>query len=504
MLVGRTPTGLGVWNAETLEKRSDITTEIVEDLEVIPLRIGFLAGDKQVFATETPHVAAYDTIIRTWDWKTGKATEVIEPRGPVNALDIHGHIMALGFYDGSVSMWDTEEKRFVNRFVARSISILLLRFIEGGERFVTVGMNQVATIHDAETGEALKSLIGHEGEIAAMDVASEGMIVTGSHSDGSLRLWSADAKGHRQIVGDALAIGYDLESEYLMYGCSQGVVPYDPQSMTKHPPIPMRGFHRIQDLERGGRMYPYHYKLGHMGAYRFIAQVENGAASVYDAISDEEVHRHKQTNPIEIVSFSNDASLLAVAGERAELQLLDTKSWETKITFPSRNETVREIWFSPTNHKLGVVYGANRVVVYDLKTSSTIEIEVEEKEIVTAMAFSFDEQWVAIGSLSGTIQLFSFTELTNVHSFRAHIGGGVTYLCFSPDDLTLASIGIRKVKLWNVHTGQHLIDLLEPGPKLSGAFVEFSPSGESLTYSVYQNEFGIVHAPFVDVSEVGQ
>ena len=108
--------------------------------------------------------------------------------------------------------------------------------------------------------------------------------------------------------------------------------------------------------------------------------------------------------------------------------------------------------------------------------------------VIDSVSFSPDGELLAATTLqSNETHLWELRSGRRRHVLKGHIHG-VKASAFSPDNRTLATAsGDRKVKLWNVATGQQLAAFALPERCIS---IAFSPDGNSLAVGCSPNAAG--------------
>jgi WD40 repeat protein len=212
------------------------------------------------------------------------------------------------------------------------------------------------------------------------------------------------------------------------------------------------------------------------------------------------------------------ALLLAVEAHRAAPTVEARSVWLGALQHDRRLLTflhghadgVRATAFSPDGRLLASVGGG--VFLWDTSTGRPIDSPLRAVEDATAVAFSPDGKWLAVGDARGQVHLCEGGTGRPLGPPREGHFGRVFCLAFSPDGKTLASGGVEHpdrgdkeergvILLWNVPTGRRRERLT--GHSSGVACLAFSPESNVLVSGsgVDQNVFGDDSLLFWDVSQ---
>jgi WD40 repeat protein/type 1 glutamine amidotransferase len=148
-------------------------------------------------------------------------------------------------------------------------------------------------------------------------------------------------------------------------------------------------------------------------------------------------------------------SIMALAGgDQLELRNYKTGELLTNLDFPFAGGVLDDIRFSPDGKILAVAGSRGAVALLDWRTDTdlgSVGVKVPGEEWVDSMAFS--ETNFAIGSSSGDVRVWKIGDWENAREFSTGTTG-VCALAFSPKGDQLAS-GSEDgtVKVWDVETG---------------------------------------------------
>jgi F-box and WD-40 domain protein 1/11 len=131
-----------------------------------------------------------DTTIVVWDRKTGDMLKRLSGhRGPVNAVQMRGNLLASASGDGMSKLWNIESGVCIKEFSSRDRGLACVEFSEDGRAIFAGGNDQVIYEYDTNTGKIVRQLKGHKGLVRSLHLDSaNGRIVSGSY-DMSVKVW---------------------------------------------------------------------------------------------------------------------------------------------------------------------------------------------------------------------------------------------------------------------------------------------------------------------------
>jgi WD40 repeat protein len=149
------------------------------------------------------------------------------------------------------------------------------------------------------------------------------------------------------------------------------------------------------------------------------------------------------------LAFSQDSVWLALWSYDGTIEILDTSSYMCLQTFQSSLRSVGLLAFSHDSTKLA--YGGtyyNRTNIWDL-SSGAVSQTFKHSDPVTALAFSRNSAWLAVGHGNGTITMYDTHSGVCLQILEGH-REYVFSLAFCHDSSWLASSSIDEtVKIWD-------------------------------------------------------
>ncbi|PWY92353.1 F-box and WD40 domain protein [Aspergillus heteromorphus CBS 117.55] len=133
-----------------------------------------------------------DTSICVWDRHTGVLVKkLLGHRGPVNAVQLRGDLVVSASGDGVAKLWNITSGLCIKEFPSKDRGLACVEFSDDARTILTGGNDQVIYQFDANTGEMVNELKGHEGLVRSLHLDSMNQrIVSGSY-DMSVKVFDA-------------------------------------------------------------------------------------------------------------------------------------------------------------------------------------------------------------------------------------------------------------------------------------------------------------------------
>ncbi|KAA8491688.1 putative WD repeat-containing protein [Porphyridium purpureum] len=262
------------------------------------------------------------------------------------------------------------------------------------------------------------TLLGHKGEVTAVQFARDGLYMASASSDQSMKIWD-------------VRTGVCVRTVELLEKMAK-----DSGKDATPPPW--------QEEPTDPKTLPW---KGNVGFY-------------------EKVH------------FSADGSMLASGSSDTNVRLWDsrTRSGECMRTFIGHRQYVNWVNFSPDGHILASGSDDRVLRLWDARTGACMHALKGHACVVLIVQFSPCGKFVASGSGDGTVKVWDVRTGACVRTFP-ELDGIILALEYSPDGRLLASGSSDDVvRLWDVQTGECVRTLLNcPGWVYS---MTFSPDGK--------------------------
>jgi WD40 repeat protein/serine/threonine protein kinase len=433
--------------------------------------------------------------------------------GSVTAMAISpdGRVLASGwgFEDPDIRVCDAATGRLLVRLEGHTSWVCKLVFTKDGHRLMSAATDQTLRIWDAATWTEAKVLRGHKDEVHAVDVSGTAHLLASASKDGDLMLWSDEPE---KAEDGYLRLPEDLQS-------IDQVMPLDgSRVMLFHDDRP----HELFDLSRGASLGPllglgsssdlWAFSAGWLCRWDGTNQilVEKWSGSRFTGLgavtldsgmvpirlafnparqlvawntpaASNSVSLTSLTTPgrrIELKSeiagvspflFSDDGKYLAAAAPGwAALRVWNVDAGQSVVTL---GEPIYDQTFAAGGRVLVALVAVsgrdNEIRFYDLDHPDRPPRRVPGKHLPAKLAVSPDGRLVVASAQGGPMRLCDAVTGELIEELHGYLLGA-RGLAFSADGRRLISAagGRQTAKLWDVGTGQELLNLSGAGSLL--------------------------------------
>ncbi len=329
-------------------------------------------------------------------------------------------LLAAGYDDGAVRLWDWREQRLAREIRAHKKAVSALAFDRDGGRLASAGEDKNIYLWNVKTGNKTGALVGHTDRIPAVVWHPDGRRLYSAGWDTTARVW--DAASCEPII---LLNSHAGQVHALALTADGGLLACADSANTVH---------------------------------------------VWDAARNREVSvLRPQAGEIRALAFGPDGRRLASGGLERVVHIWDsTKGPEDEPATDGRR-TRTCVALSPDSRRLAALCAGSALGLWRTDDATPAD-GLEDADLLRAFAASPDGKWIA-GSRS-TDETAEPTEAAlglwdAATGRRATLlegqGGPVTALAFSSDSGLLATGGFRSgdVWLWSIPDGRPL--LVVPG-----------------------------------------
>lgn len=331
------------------------------------------------------------------------------------------------------SVWDVETGELLMTLPVPGTGFGAVDWSSDGAMLLFLGQDGVLRISDAETGEEMLVMTGHDDFFldADADFSPSNEYVATASADGTARIWDA-------ITGEQLTV------------------------ISVNTPI---------------------YNLAWSPDSQYIVTAsDDGIARIFDAMSGNIVLTYPgHTDAITGIDWSANSNYIASVSEDSTLQIWDASTGKTLAT---QQVEWKNVSWSPTEDR---VFGSS---TYSIMTNTRIvdlsklpKILMGHTGLLYGAYVSPDEKLIATsGRTDNTVRIWDAETAEQLQLFEFY---GPAYLGWSPDSTRIVISGNEPIaKVWDVNTGEVLLEI--PAPSDTIFFTaDWSPDGSQIVTGTY-------------------
>lgn len=428
---------------------------------------------------------------RVYEWvlKTGELVRTfsdssIHPRTKAVTLahDPSSDILAVGYSDGTIRVWDVQTATVMITFTGHKNTITTLKFDPSATRLVSGSYDTNIILWDLVAEVGVCRLRGHKGNITSLNFVNENWLLSTS-KDGILKLWDLQTQfcveTHVASTGECWS-AYLQDGNKLYTGFNSTEIKVWEIDMQKEDGHKVYGLGALDKQSKQRTI-----ELTHSDKFLFSTSIDT--IQLWRLRNEEElksfVRRQKKRQKkklaegeeptieltpkdfylqhgiirpkAKILSMAiienQEKLILNLANNSVEVWDFSTPDEAEKqlaIDLPGHRTDVRDISISQDGKLL--VSGSNGLIkLYNTKSTKCIRT-IDGTGYVLSLKFLPGDALVVVGTKEGNIDLYDVVSSTKLGSYPAH-EGGVWSLDISADGSTIASGGADKsAKFWEL------------------------------------------------------
>jgi WD40 repeat protein/serine/threonine protein kinase len=472
-----------LWSLERYEELRVFRSRVLSGHRDAVLGAGFSSDGKRIVS------ASRDRTARIWDTASGRELSQLNEGHEflVSACRFFpdGKRILTAAIDNTVRVWDVVSGAQQLTLNATGFSAAVA-VADDGRRILTGASRQPAADGDdsqlwsaqwwdATTGQLIRRLEGHAGEVTAVAVApGSGTLFTGD-AKGQCRLWDAETGELRwQVAGHSrpvAAAAFAADGQRVFTASPDNTVIGWDAASGQATPVLLKHPDAVTALA-----------LSSDSRYALTACADR-AARLWDIATNREIGQVRMGDSvINAVAFSSDGSHVAVMAGDGTVQVWNTdrigqrdgNGSEPQQTLRMNPDQAWSLAFSPDGLLL-LTAGGDEAILWNLKTGQS-GMRFARQGSVASAQFSRDGRWIATGSWDTTAKIWD-AETGLVQRRLVGHEGFVNDVVFSPlGDRVATASDDRTAALWDAATGQELVRLTGHRDRIRS--VAFSPDGQ--------------------------
>ncbi len=171
----------------------------------------------------------WDRKVRVMEFPSGNQVREFEsPSKPrCVAISPDSKVIASGGLDATVSLWDREGGKDLQRLTGHSDAVLSVAFSLDGRHLASASADGSTRIWNVSTGQSLYTLSGHVGAVLAAVFSPDGQLVISGGADGTVRFWNTATGQNLETMGahsSVWQVAFGSNGKYLAAGYADGTI----------------------------------------------------------------------------------------------------------------------------------------------------------------------------------------------------------------------------------------------------------------------------------------
>ena len=424
------------------------------------------SGTRAISARQTTRDGEFDYEVLVWDTASGEilAKHASKTEMPsAMALDAEGAVAAIGYYSGSLVLFDVRTQKAIASDKAHTGSVLAVAVDRDGKHVASSGDDGIVRICHPQTGALEQLLRGHSKRVLSLKFDPTGRFV--ASTDAAQRFFVWELKGTKQAI-----------------------VKLDLPPQMKGPIVAEKAGSRCFAFGDGGPAYLWDARTGGVHRVtpptdakfvafafdpkgtRFAAADDRGVVHIWDAVGTlaNDLPRMESSKllreigdglkvAIETLAFSTDGARLLVA-DGWRLSVFDANTRERLFTKEARHAVA---CLSDDGHFAAASWH-NRITVWNLDTAKAREFSTSGNDWVSSLAIDPKSETLAAGTRDWGLFLFDLADAgaaTPKAKLKGH-SASVRSLAFHPMGHRLVSgSDDGAIKVWDTASGQESISM---------------------------------------------
>lgn len=362
--------------------------------------------------------------------------------------------------DNSASLWESNGNR-IFRLRGHKDNVKYATFSHDSKYMITAGSDRQVIIWDKD-GTIVSYLKGHTGRVTSANFSYDGKRVVTSSWDKTIKIWDLYGKCLQTIETNSLVnyTEFSPDNNYILAALSSGYYAlYKPNGSISLKVKAHDDWVLSARFSRDGR------KILTASYDKTAALWSRSGQLITRFIGHDAALHYADFSPFEqkIITASEDASIRIWDFNGNQLEILQ-----------GHQDGVNMAIFHPRKEGEIVSVGSDYTIRYwDIEAEKAVLYDITDRSEITAVRFSVDTKYVAIGNKLGHVKLFSLNR-SRIQQFFFHLDA-ITDIVFSPNKAhMLTASADKQMMLWNLNGAQ--IQKFT-GHKSEITSVDFSPSG---------------------------
>jgi WD40 repeat protein/transcriptional regulator with XRE-family HTH domain len=425
--------------------------------------------------------ASEDNVVIIWDTKTYsiktkmKLKEQKDNRLRELFLSPDNLVFATGCDDCIVRLWDIETGELLKSFVGHSNWIRSIAFHPHQPLLASSCEDGLIRLWDINTEECLKVLTEHQGRVWSIVFSSDGQFLLSGSNDRTAKLWDVETGNCVRTLQ-----GYSQHIRALMFTPDSKSIAHSSSGIRETVKLWNIAKGKIIETFREHKCIVWSVAFSPDGEFMVTCSGER-TVKIWETKTGKCVHTlWGHTNWVRCVIVNPLNFIVASSSDDKTIKLWDIYTGKYLHTLEGHQNWIRSIVFSPDGQFLYSGSDDCTIKKWNSKTGELINTVVDgyNKVQIWSIAISFDGKMIASSGNDQFIRLWNSETGECLKQLEGH-NSWIQSVAYHPKQHIIASGSYdRTVRLWNTQTGECL--KIIHGHSKEVVSVAFSPDGLSL------------------------
>ncbi len=393
-----------LWNLETEEHREIAAAGVISS-------VTFTVDGERFVA------AASDKALHVYDGWTGEhLDELTGHHENVSSVEAGDEFFVSGDEAGAIAVWDARTAPVFNLVPETGGALSGLAFSPDGLRVAASSWDQSVRVIDASDGTVLRTLVGHDSRVLAVDFSPDGSRILSGASDGRAILWDAATwaitSAFSAHAGRVRAVAFAPDGALVATGGDDKLV-------------------RLWDARTAEEVGSSDEQVAAVTALavapgkRVVFGCDDGAVRIWDPYGTRRtlpIGRHSER--VSSLAVSEDGRLVATASKDQTVRVWDLERGEEVHVLADHGDSVTAVAFTSDAQRIASATLHGKVWIWDAVSGNVLMTTISpmQRTLVHCLAFSPDDTRLACGTMNGEVGFWE-SEIETAREMWAGIDG---------------------------------------------------------------------------------
>jgi WD40 repeat protein len=337
--------------------------------------------------------------VQVWDLASGQQLIAVKHGGRVSklAFNASGDKLVTAGDDQTVRVWNLPGQELFTAWGNRPYTQLTrLAFSPDGKRLAAG-----AKVFDAQTGQHLLTVNGHQGHVYAMAFSPDGKRLASASSDMTAKISDAEAGTSMLTLWEhnankVLSVAFSPSGQRLASTCSDKII-------------------RVWDTTTGAKLFRLQGHARHVNSVAFSPDGKRLASAggdhtvkIWYAETGQPLLTMHHGGQVLGIAFTPDGKHLASCSVDKSIKIWETATGREVFSL-DHNDAVHSVAFSPDARRLISSCADKTVKLWDVATRQELLTYRGHNDPVVSVVFSPDGRQIASAGLDGTVRMWALS-----------------------------------------------------------------------------------------------